>query len=177
MPPYASALLTTAALALTHNPYHLKSTKTTHAQNRLSLSSRSQAVHPRLDAAANTAADASRPQAFLGSTFGSNSALFYRQGTLVLEDGTRLRGVSFGAEVDVKGELVFTTAMCGYPESLTDPSYRGQLLVMTYPIIGNYGVPEDDVDEHGLPLAFESLDGAVNVAALIVSDYSHHHYA
>jgi len=99
--------------------------------------------------------------------------MFYRQGTLVLEDGTRLRGVSFGHEASVSGELVFTTGMVGYPESLTDPSYRGQLLVMTYPIVGNYGVPEDAIDEYGLSKFFES--DSVQVAALIVSDYSHHH--
>jgi len=114
-----------------------------------------------------------RPQAFLGSTFGSNSAMFYRQGTLVLEDGTRLRGVSFGFEGSIAGELVFTTGMVGYPESLTDPSYKGQILVMTYPIVGNYGVPEDAVDELGLPKFFES--SSVQVAAVIISDYSHHH--
>jgi len=114
-----------------------------------------------------------RPEAFIGSTFGSNSAMFYRQGMLVLEDGTRLRGVSFGYEASVSGELVFTTGMVGYPESLTDPSYRGQLLVMTYPIVGNYGVPEDGEDEYGLPKFFES--DKVQVAAVIVSDYSHHH--
>jgi len=114
-----------------------------------------------------------RPQAFIGSTFGSNSAMFYRQGTLVLEDGSRLRGVSFGYEGSVAGELVFTTGMVGYPESLTDPSYRGQLLVMTYPIIGNYGVPDDVHDEFGLPQFFESE--RVQVAAVIISDYSHHH--
>jgi carbamoyl-phosphate synthase small subunit len=114
-----------------------------------------------------------RPEAFIGSTFGSTSAMFYRQGTLVLEDGTRLRGVSFGYEADIKGELVFTTGMVGYPESLTDPSYRGQMLVMTYPIVGNYGVPTDELDEYGLSKFFES--DKVQVAALIVSDYSHHH--
>ena len=117
--------------------------------------------------------DSERPEAFVGSTFGSTSALFYRQGTLVLEDGTRLRGVSFGYEESVSGELVFTTGMVGYPESLTDPSYRGQLLVMTYPIVGNYGVPIDAEDEFGLPMFFESPK--VQVAALIVADYSHHH--
>ena len=115
----------------------------------------------------------SRPEAFLGSSFGSNSAVSYRQGTLVLEDGSRLRGVSFGYEGDVAGELVFTTGMVGYPESLTDPSYRGQILVMTYPIVGNYGVPEDGNDELGLPKFFEAA--GVQVAAFIVSDYSHHH--
>ena len=114
-----------------------------------------------------------RPEAFLGSTFGSNSAMFYRQGTLVLEDGTRLRGVSFGYEADVSGELVFTTGMVGYPESLTDPSYKGQLLVMTYPIVGNYGVPNEGLDQYGLPEFFESEK--VQVSALIVADYSHHH--
>jgi len=114
-----------------------------------------------------------RPQAFIGSTFGSNSAMFYRQGTLVLEDGTRLRGVSFGYEEDIAGELVFTTGMVGYPESLTDPSYRGQMLVMTYPIVGNYGVPNDGLDKYGLPEFFES--DRIHVSALIVNDYSHHH--
>jgi carbamoyl-phosphate synthase small subunit len=97
-----------------------------------------------------------RPTAFLGSTFGSNSAMFYRQGTLVLEDGTRLRGVSFGCEKPIAGELVFTTGMVGYPETLTDPSYKGQILVMTYPIVGNYGVPNDEIDQWGLPKFFES---------------------
>ena len=72
-------------------------------------------------------AEKARPEAFIGSTFGSNSAMFYRQGTLVLEDGFRLRGVSFGYEADVSGELVFNTGMVGYPESLTDPSYKGQV--------------------------------------------------
>ena len=112
-------------------------------------------------------------EAFVGSTFGSTSAVFYRQGTLVLEDGTRLRGVSFGYENSCAGELVFTTGMVGYPESLTDPSYRGQMLVMTYPIVGNYGVPVDGLDEYGLPKHFES--DKIQVNALIVSDYSHHH--
>lgn len=82
--------------------------------------------------------------------------MFYRQGTLVLEDGTRLRGVSFGCEKPIAGELVFTTGMVGYPESLTDPSYKGQILVMTYPIVGNYGVPNDELDQWGLPKFFES---------------------
>lgn len=60
---------------------------------------------------------------------------------LELEDGTRLVGRSFGAPVAAAGEVVFQTGMVGYPESLTDPSYRGQILVLTYPLIGNYGVP------------------------------------
>jgi len=60
---------------------------------------------------------------------------------LELEDGTRLAGSSFGHFGQASGEVVFSTGMVGYVESLTDPSYRGQILVMTYPLIGNYGVP------------------------------------
>ena len=60
---------------------------------------------------------------------------------LILGDGTRFEGRSFGAKRAVAGEVVFNTAMTGYPESLTDPSYKGQILVLTYPLIGNYGVP------------------------------------
>src|SRR5205809_7643739 len=61
-------------------------------------------------------------------------------GSLVLEDGTAVRGAFFGARRKVFGELVFNTNMTGYTEALTDPSYRGQILMMTYPLIGNYGV-------------------------------------
>ncbi len=60
---------------------------------------------------------------------------------LELEDGTRFEGKSFGYEGSTSGETVFNTAMTGYPESLTDPSYEGQILVTTYPLLGNYGVP------------------------------------
>ena len=60
---------------------------------------------------------------------------------LVLEDGTEMFGRHFGASVSVTGEVVFNTAMSGYVETLTDPSYKGQILVMTYPLVGNYGVP------------------------------------
>ena len=62
---------------------------------------------------------------------------------LVLEDGKVFEGYSFGFGRSVSGEVVFNTAMTGYPESLTDPSYKGQILVLTYPIIGNYGVPDN----------------------------------
>ena len=65
------------------------------------------------------------------------------KGYLVLEDGTVFEGETFGAECETDGEVVFTTGMCGYQESLTDPSFRGQILVMTYPLIGNYGVAEE----------------------------------
>ena len=61
--------------------------------------------------------------------------------TLVLKDGQRLEGTSFGAKVNRPGEVVFNTGMVGYPEALTDPSYRGQILVLTFPLVGNYGVP------------------------------------
>jgi carbamoylphosphate synthase small subunit len=66
-------------------------------------------------------------------------------GTLTFEDGSGVRGLSFGAQVPMAGEVVFNTGMVGYPEALTDPSYRGQILVLTYPLVGNYGVPPRDV--------------------------------
>jgi carbamoyl-phosphate synthase small subunit len=95
-------------------------------------------------------------------------------GTLMLEDGTELTGYSFGAMVPMAGEVVFNTGMVGYPEALSDPSYRGQILVLTYPMIGNYGVPgEDEKDEHGLPLHFES--NSIHISGLIVADYSRDH--
>lgn len=88
---------------------------------------------------------------------------------LILEDGSVFAGTSFGYEGSVAGEVVFNTAMTGYPESLTDPSYAGQILVATYPLIGNYGVPAN-IENDGLPKFFESE--RIQVTALIVSDYS-----
>ena len=80
-----------------------------------------------------------------------------RVAVLALEDGTIFRGKSFGAQLDVSGEVVFNTSMIGYPELLTDPSYHEQIVVMTYPILGSYGVPSYSLcDEHGLPLHYES---------------------
>uniref|UniRef100_A0A0C9QZV9 R_1 protein n=1 Tax=Fopius arisanus TaxID=64838 RepID=A0A0C9QZV9_9HYME len=87
---------------------------------------------------------------------------------LLLNDGSILPGRSFGAIAPVDGEVVFQTGMVGYPESLTDPSYRGQILVLTYPLIGNYGVPGDEKDEHGLPYWFESR--RIWTAGLIVGE-------
>eukprot|EP01134_Creolimax_fragrantissima_P006085 CFRG6085T1 len=88
-----------------------------------------------------------------------------------LEDGTRLVGKAFGSNINVNGEVVFTTAMVGYPESMTDPSYRGQILVFTQPLIGNYGVPDMKlVDQFGLPVHFES--NKIHVAGVVVGDYS-----
>ncbi len=91
---------------------------------------------------------------------------------LVLEDGSRYEGYSFGAPRSVSGEVVFATGMVGYNESLTDPSYRGQILVFTYPLIGNYGVPGGQSDD-GLPAFFES--DRIHVSGLVVSHYSSSH--
>src|SRR5438874_6568368 len=69
-----------------------------------------------------------------------------KEAILVLEDGRTFSGASFGAEGETFGEMVFNTSMSGYQEILTDPSYAGQIVAMTYPLIGNYGVNEDDVE-------------------------------
>lgn len=82
--------------------------------------------------------------------------------------------MSFGHEAPAEGEIVFNTGMVGYPENLTDPSYKGQFLISTYPIVGNYGVPDETVlDSNGLSAYMES--DQVHVSAFIVQDYSHHH--
>ena len=97
-----------------------------------------------------------------------------RKVTLQLSDGTEFHGKSFGYEPPVAGEVVFNTAMMGYPESLTDPSYAGQLLTMTFPLVGNYGVPPFTFDKQtGLPDFMES--DRIYASALIVSDYSEQH--
>ncbi len=88
---------------------------------------------------------------------------------LWLEDGTEIEGLSFGAEVSTAGEVVFNTAMTGYPESLTDPSYKGQILVLTYPIVGNYGVPVKEREDQ-LFKFFESDN--LHISALVISDYT-----
>ncbi|MCK4836912.1 MAG: glutamine-hydrolyzing carbamoyl-phosphate synthase small subunit [Candidatus Aminicenantes bacterium] len=88
---------------------------------------------------------------------------------LILEDGTIFKGYSFGAAKNVSGEVVFNTGMVGYPETLTDPSYKGQILVFTCPLIGNYGVPGDE-KENDLFKYFES--DRIQVLGLVVSDYS-----
>jgi len=94
-----------------------------------------------------------------------------RKCTLELTNGTNFEGYSFGAPVSISGEVVFFTGMVGYPESLTDPSYAGQILVMTYPLVGNYGVPGDELDELGLPKWFES--NKIHLRAVVISDYSY----
>lgn len=93
-----------------------------------------------------------------------------RKVTLRLEDGTEFHGTSFGYEKPVAGEVVFNTAMMGYPESLTDPSYAGQLMTLTFPLVGNYGVPPFTFEENGLPTFMESEK--IHVRAIIVSNYS-----
>lgn len=99
---------------------------------------------------------------------------------LELQDGLSYMGTSFGADKSVSGELVFQTGMVGYPESITDPSYRGQLLVMTFPLVGNYGVPsreDQDALLGDLPAFFEA--GEIHIAGMVVAsycgeDFSHH---
>ena len=93
-----------------------------------------------------------------------------REARLILSDGTVFHGYSFGYEAETVGEVVFNTAMMGYPESLTDPSYAGQILVTTFPLIGNYGVPDTGMGSDGLPLFMES--DRIHPKALVVADYS-----
>ena len=93
----------------------------------------------------------------------------YKSATLVLEDGTEFSGYSFGNDQAIDGEVVFSTAMVGYPESLTDPSYSGQILCVTYPLVGNYGVPEETITNN-LSSFYESEK--IHVRGLIISDYS-----
>src|SRR5512137_2068010 len=92
-----------------------------------------------------------------------------KSGRLVLEDGSVFFGTSFGFPRSNFGEVVFNTGMVGYPESLTDPSYRGQILALTYPLIGNYGVPGEKKDDRLLAY-FES--DRIQVEGLVVADYS-----
>lgn len=87
--------------------------------------------------------------------------------TLVLEDGSEYPGVSFGSRESIAGEVVSNTGMVGYPETMTDPSYAGQILVLTYPLQGNYGVPGVGRDDLGLPAGFESE--RIQVAGLAIS--------
>ncbi len=93
-----------------------------------------------------------------------------KQAKLILSDGTEFQGWSFGYDGETAGEVVFNTAMTGYPESLTDPSYAGQILVTTFPLIGNYGVPDTGIGENALPLFMESE--RIHPKALVVADYS-----
>ena len=91
---------------------------------------------------------------------------------LELNTGHKFVGKSFGKEIenDVFSEIVFQTGMVGYPESLTDPSYLNQILVLTYPLIGNYGIGEPEYDEYGIDKFFESNN--IHIKALIVGEYN-----
>ena len=93
-----------------------------------------------------------------------------REARLILDDGSQFIGRSIGYDANTVGEVVFNTAMTGYPESLTDPSYAGQILVTTFPLIGNYGVPDAGMGNDGLPLFMESE--RIYPKALVVADYS-----
>jgi len=138
--------------------------------------SRGRHASPRVGAALNKATSSvpaqTQTRGILHGGFGGDSTKGEEEktGYLVLEDGSIYKGTSFGASTSVAGEAVFNTGMVGYPESLTDPSYRGQLLTFTYPSIGNYGVPPDTVDEFGLEKFFES--DRIHTAGVIVADYS-----
>ncbi|KAI0390977.1 pyrABCN [Xylariaceae sp. FL0594] len=97
---------------------------------------------------------------------------------LELEDKSSYQGYSFGAKKSIAGELVFQTGMVGYPESITDPSYRGQILVITFPLVGNYGVPSREAMDELLrdrPAHFESSE--IHIAGLIVSSYAGEDYS
>ena len=97
----------------------------------------------------------------------NNSAI---KGNLVTAHGDVIDGYSFGATKSVCGEIVFNTGMVGYIEALTDPSYAGQILLFTYPMIGNYGVPGDEKDDQGISKFLES--DKIQVAGVIVAEYS-----
>jgi carbamoyl-phosphate synthase small subunit len=89
----------------------------------------------------------------------------------VLKDGLTMRGIGFGYPSYMEGEVVFNTGMVGYTETLTDPSYRGQILCLTFPLIGNYGVPDFNLkDQFGFPRFFESM--SIQVRGLIVQNLS-----
>lgn len=90
-----------------------------------------------------------------------------KKAQLILEDGSIFHGFVFGADESTSGEVVFNTGMVGYTESLTDPSYYGQIMVLTYPLIGNYGVGE----KSGIHInPFES--NSIQAKGLIIADYS-----
>ena len=103
------------------------------------------------------------------------TSVSHDRATLTIRDGPVFHGKSFGAKSNISGEAVFTTSLVGYPESLTDPSYRGQILVFTQPLIGNYGVPASVRDDTGLLKYFESpnIQAVGVVVADVAEQYSH----
>jgi len=92
-----------------------------------------------------------------------------KRAKLILEDGSEFTGFGFGYPKNTGGEVVFNTGMVGYPETMTDPSYRGQILICTYPLIGNYGIPSYE-KENGMYKYFES--DSIHCRGLIITDYS-----
>jgi carbamoyl-phosphate synthase/aspartate carbamoyltransferase len=97
---------------------------------------------------------------------------------LEAQNGANYQGFSFGADKSVAGELVFQTGMVGYPESITDPSYKGQILVITFPLVGNYGVPARETTDtllEQLPAHFEAAE--IHVAGLVVASYAGEDYS
>ena len=97
---------------------------------------------------------------------------------LELEDGVVYQGYSFGAPKSIAGELVFQTGMVGYPESITDPSYRGQILVITFPLVGNYGVPSRETMDKlvkDIPAHFEASE--IHIAGMVVASYAGEDYS
>ena len=132
-------------------------------------------VHAGTDGLAMTDVERTgRGAARLAASLGDIGEAKAGEGRLLLEDGSAFAGRAFGFPAAVAGEVVFNTGMVGYPEALTDPSYKGQILALTYPLIGNYGVPGNGKG-YGLDGPFES--GAVQIAGLIVCEapghYSH----
>lgn len=117
--------------------------------------------------------DGSHLNSYLDSSdLGSITAML-----LELEDGSMQQGYSFGAKTSIAGELVFQTGMVGYPESITDPSYRGQILVITFPLVGNYGVPSRETRDAvipSLPAHFEASQ--IHISGLVVASYSGEDY-
>lgn len=110
------------------------------------------------------------------STLTDRSGGRSRKASLVLRDGKVFDGFLFGRAAPVSGEVVFNTGMVGYPEAITDPSYYGQILVLTYPLIGNYGVPSFEKDRHGIPAHFES--DRIQIRGLVTATYhgDYHHW-
>ncbi|KAI8092689.1 small subunit of carbamoyl-phosphate synthase [Halteromyces radiatus] len=102
--------------------------------------------------------------------FATNIGSIPNAAALKLKSGQVFTGQSFGAQQSTFGEAVFTTSLVGYPESMTDPSYTGQILVFTQPLIGNYGVPGQVLDQYGLSKYFES--DKIQVQGIVVNDYA-----
>lgn len=121
------------------------------------------------------AVDGSKGRAMPAKITRATAAASGVDATLTIRDGPVFQGKAFGANSNISGEAVFTTSLVGYPESMTDPSYRGQILVFTQPLIGNYGVPSSERDEYDLLKYFESphIQCAGVVVADVAEKYSH----